>query len=103
MAESFRQGMAGNLAVAQAEVQSWGFQIEQVASERLFLWHGEEDRVVPIALSRLIAQLLPHCRATFYPDEGHFSILANHAQDIFRCLRGEALPPEATDGFSWRA
>jgi hypothetical protein len=35
-------------------------------------------------LQRLLAQALPHCTATFYPDEGHLSTFVNHAQDIWK-------------------
>jgi len=85
MAESFRQGADGNLEVVLAEIH-WGFQLHQVKFEKLFLWHGEQDRIMPIAPARLLAQMLPHCTATFYPDDGHFSTIANHAQDIFHQL-----------------
>jgi pimeloyl-ACP methyl ester carboxylesterase len=87
MAESFRQEGAGNLEVVLAEIRPWGFQAKQVTFEQMFLWHGEQDRVMPIAPARLLAQALPHCTATFFPDEGHFSTMAYHAQDIFRRLR----------------
>jgi pimeloyl-ACP methyl ester carboxylesterase len=89
MAESFRQGAQGNLEVVLALAGPWGFQAEQVAFERMFLWHGEQDRIMPVAPARLLAQALPHCTATFYPNEGHFSTISNHAQDIFRQLRGQ--------------
>ena len=95
MAESFRQGAAGNLEVVLAEGQPWGFQVEQMAFEKLFLWHGEQDRIMPLAPARLLSQALPHCTAIFYPDEGHFSTVANHAQDIFHQLRGQSSPTEA--------
>jgi pimeloyl-ACP methyl ester carboxylesterase len=88
MAESFRQGAAGNLEIVLAEGRPWGFQVEQIAFEKLFLWHGEQDRIMPIAPARLLAQMLPHCTSTFYPDAGHFSTIVNHAQDIFHQLRG---------------
>ena len=89
MAESFRQGPAANLELVLAEgIRPWGFQVEQVTFERMFLWHGEQDRIAPVAPARLLAQALPHCTATFYPDEGHFSTLANHAQDIWTSLSG---------------
>lgn len=88
MAESFRQGGKANLEATLAEIEPWGFQAEQVTFEKIFLWHGEQDRIMPVAPARLLAQGLPHCTATFYPDEGHFSTLANHAQDIFNSLRG---------------
>ena len=88
MAESFRQGADGNLEVVLAEGGPWGFLLEQVKFEKLFLWHGEQDKIMPIATARLLARMLPHCTATFYPDEGHFSTIANHAREIFRKLRG---------------
>lgn len=90
MAESFRQGAQGNLEVVVTETRPWGFQVEQLAFERVFLWHGEQDRIAPVAPVRLLAQRLPHCTATFYPDEGHFSTMAHHAQEIFHLLRGHS-------------
>jgi pimeloyl-ACP methyl ester carboxylesterase len=92
MAESFRQGAAGNLEVVMIETQPWGFQVEQMAFEKVFLWHGEQDRIMPVAPARLLAQRLPHCIATFYPAEGHFSTVAHHAQEIFCLLGGQSSP-----------
>jgi pimeloyl-ACP methyl ester carboxylesterase len=86
MAESFRQGARGNLEVVLSEIRPWGFQVEQIALKKVFLWHGEQDRIAPVAPVRLLAGLLPHCTATFYPDEGHFSTMAHHAQNIFQLL-----------------
>ena len=87
MAESFRQGGEAGLEEALSGVCPWGFQVEQVTFEKLFVWHGEQDRIMPVAPVRLLAQALPHCTATFYPDEGHFSTIANHVQDIWSRLR----------------
>ncbi len=88
MAESSRQGGEGNLEVVLAEIRPWGFQVEQIAFEKIFLWHGEQDRIMPVAPARLLAQTLPHCIATFYPDEGHFSTMAHYTRHIFSSLRG---------------
>jgi pimeloyl-ACP methyl ester carboxylesterase len=88
MAESFRQGPAGNLETVRLEIQPWGLLPAQITYERLFLWHGEQDRIAPVAAARLLAQALPHCTATFYPEEGHFSTVANHAQEIWSVLIG---------------
>lgn len=89
MAESSRQGGKAGLEAALAEVRPWGFQVEQIAFEKLFVWHGEQDRIMPVAPVRLLVQALPHCTATFYPGEGHFSTMGNHAQDILNTLRGD--------------
>lgn len=88
MAESYRQGGEANLEAALAGVRPWGFQVEQITFEKIFLWHGEQDRIMPVAPVRLLAQALPHCMATFYAGDGHFSTMANHAQDIFSTLCG---------------
>jgi hypothetical protein len=67
-------------------VRPWGFKIEEIAYERIYLWHGARDRFVSVALAQDLAQALPHCSATFYPDEGHLSTPGNHGQDILKML-----------------
>jgi pimeloyl-ACP methyl ester carboxylesterase len=51
------------------------------------LWHGEQDRIMSVAPARQLAQALPHCQATFYPDTGHLSTVVAHADDIMGALR----------------
>jgi len=89
LAESTRQGVRGNLDEAVRVVQPWGFKVEEIASVKLFLWHGARDRVVPVSLAHALAQALPQCTATFYPQEGHFSTPGNHGQDILKTLNSE--------------
>lgn len=85
-AECFRQ--AADAATQDGLVYSrpWGFQVEAITFEQMFLWQGEQDRVMPAAAARLLAQALPHCIATFYPHEGHLSTFVNHAPDIWKAL-----------------
>ncbi len=66
---------------------SWGFRPEEITFEKMFLWQGEQDRVMEVSAVRMLAQALPHCTATFYADEGHLSTFVNHAQDIWERLR----------------
>jgi pimeloyl-ACP methyl ester carboxylesterase len=84
--ESYRQGMQANVNEALMLAKRWPFRVEDIACERLFLWHGGQDRIMPIAPARLLAQALPHCAATFYPDTGHLSTVVVHARDILRAL-----------------
>ena len=88
MAESRRQGSRGNRYEARMLVRYWGFKPEEIAFEKIFLWHGQEDCFMPSAAARLLAQKLPHCTAVFYPGDGHFSVLMEHTQDILNALRG---------------
>ena len=86
MAESRRQGAETNRREVLALLRPWNLRIEQIALPGIFMWHGEQDRLTPVGPARLLADTLPHCTATFYSDEGHFSTLANHAQDVFAAL-----------------
>jgi pimeloyl-ACP methyl ester carboxylesterase len=88
MAESRRQGSRGNRYEARMLVRYWGFEPEEIAFERIFLWHGQQDCFMPIAAARLLAQKLPHCTAAFYPKDGHFSVLMEHTQEILNAVRG---------------
>jgi pimeloyl-ACP methyl ester carboxylesterase len=85
-AESLRQ--AADAATQDGIVYSrpWGFQVEAIKGPRLFLWQGEQDRVMPTAAARLLVQALPQCMATFYPQDGHLSTFVNHAQEIWKAL-----------------
>lgn len=85
-AECARQGAQGNLDEAVRFVQPWGFNVEEIAFEKIFLWHGAQDRFVPVSLAYALAQALPHCAATFYPHEGHLSTPGNHGEDILKTL-----------------
>jgi pimeloyl-ACP methyl ester carboxylesterase len=85
-AESFRQAADASTKDGVVYSRPWGFQVEAITFEKLFLWQGEQDRVMPTAAARRLSQALPHCTATFYPDEGHLSTFVNHAQDIWKAL-----------------
>jgi pimeloyl-ACP methyl ester carboxylesterase len=84
--ESYRQGLDANVEEALILAKPWDFRFEDIALNRLFLWHGEQDRIMPIGPARLLAQALPRCTATFYPDTGHLSTIVKHAHDILRAL-----------------
>ena len=87
VAEGFRQRRKASLREAMADFQPWGFKVERIPFKKIFMWHGEQDRLIPAALARLLAQDLPQCIATFYPNEGHISLMTNHAQDILDTMR----------------
>jgi pimeloyl-ACP methyl ester carboxylesterase len=85
-AESLRQ--ARDAATQDGIVYSrpWEFQVETIKGPPLFLWQGEQDRVMPTAAARFLVQALPQCSATFYSQDGHLSTFVNHAQEIWKAL-----------------
>jgi pimeloyl-ACP methyl ester carboxylesterase len=88
-AESLRQATDAATKDGLVYSKPWGFQVEAITFENLFLWQGEQDPIMPAAAARLLSQALPHCTATFYQNDGHLSTFVNHAQDIWKALSSE--------------
>ena len=86
LADGSRQGADAPTRDGMIFAGPWGFRAEEITFEKVFLWQGEQDWVMPVAAARQLAQALPHCTATFYPDSGHLSTFVNHAQDIWKAL-----------------
>jgi pimeloyl-ACP methyl ester carboxylesterase len=90
MREAFQNGGRGAAADARIYGRPWGFRLEDVDSPVL-LWHGERDRIVPVAFARYVAERLPRCRARFYPEEGHFSLAVDRVATLLaELVDGEA-------------
>ena len=87
MMETARQNGAGNRSEIERLVKPWGFDIGAIAAPRIFVWHGGEDRIMPIGPARLMALRLRDATSTFYANEGHFSVLVNRAYDLLAALR----------------
>jgi pimeloyl-ACP methyl ester carboxylesterase len=64
------------------------FRLEEICFP-VRLLHGEADLNVPVAVARKVAAAIPGCMATFYPGEGHLSLLANHLDEVFLTLASE--------------
>ncbi len=83
--EAFRQGGRGVAQDLTLYAQPW-----ETAAESLhvpcYLWHGEQDATVPIAMGKRLAAAIPECRARFYPDEGHFSLPVRRMEEILAAL-----------------
>jgi pimeloyl-ACP methyl ester carboxylesterase len=84
LVEAFRQGVKGPAydGTLLGGGRPWGFKLEDIAFPTLYLWHGELDKNVPIAIGRAVAKRLAQCKATYYPGEGHTSLIVNHREEI---------------------
>lgn len=88
LTEGLRQGARGPALDGALLGRSWGFKLEEIAFPSIHLWHGERDNQVPVAMGREVARRLPSCKATYYPDDGHISVIARHAEEIVKALSG---------------
>jgi pimeloyl-ACP methyl ester carboxylesterase len=83
--EAFRQGPAGVVYEGGLYATDWGFRLTDVTMP-VGLWHGEKDTNAPVQMGRYLARMIPTCHATFYPDEGHLSIMTHHIGDVLGAL-----------------
>lgn len=88
--ESFRQGSRGYAEDQALMAKPWGFRLEDIRVP-VRLYHGEEDRNVPVAMGRRMAALIPDCKAVFYADEGHLAFIP-HGAEIMSAV-AEGAPP----------
>jgi pimeloyl-ACP methyl ester carboxylesterase len=84
--ESMRQGVHGIAWDTHVVASPWDFRLDEIRF-RIRLLHGEADQNVPVAVARKVAADIPRCQATFYPDEGHFSTVVNHLDEVIGALR----------------
>ncbi len=83
--EPFRQGVRGFAADVWVCDHLWGFRPNDIHGVEVYLWHGELDPIVPISAARALAQAIPGCHATFYPDESH-DVYNRHIREILTAL-----------------
>jgi pimeloyl-ACP methyl ester carboxylesterase len=88
--EACRHGVRGAVEDTALIARPWGFDLTTIAVPVL-LWHGEQDRNVPVASGRYLAGAIPRCRATFYPNDGHLSVPLSHQEEILGALAVTAL------------
>lgn len=83
--EATRQGVRGMAWETHLYARPWDFRLEEINFPVRIL-HGEADLNVPVAVARKVAAAIPGCQATFFPGEGHISILGNHLDEIYSIL-----------------
>ena len=83
--EALRAGSKGASHELGLLARPWDFDVTTVRLP-CHLWHGEQDRTVPVEMARRLAGLIPGCRATYFAEEGHFSLPLRHADTVLKTL-----------------
>ena len=81
----FEQGSHGSLQDLRLFRRPWEFDISAI-HQPVQLWHGTQDRVVPVSHSRYLNDRLPHSQLEVVPGAGHFSLPLGHMQTILAAL-----------------
>lgn len=64
--------------------RDWGFPLEQIHT-RVWMWHGAEDNLAPVALARYVAEHIQGCVLKVIPNAGHAGTYAC-ADEVMRML-----------------
>jgi len=81
VAGAFQQGTRGVALDWRLEARRWGIPLQEIRMT-VHIWHGEQDRIVPIVQGQLMVKALPNASPRFYPNEGHVSIIVNHYEEL---------------------
>ncbi|MGD6850963.1 MAG: alpha/beta hydrolase [Candidatus Bathyarchaeia archaeon] len=83
VAEAFRQG---NLAVKtvvqehQMFMKQWGFSFSKVPGDRLFIWHGAEDKTCRVENAYLLSKVASCPHVMVFEGKGHCVMFGNTAE-----------------------
>jgi pimeloyl-ACP methyl ester carboxylesterase len=67
--------------------RDWGFRLEDITPP-VHIWHGDDDRNVPISHGRLQAERIPGARMHECPGQGHLLVL-DRLEEILRTVSAE--------------
>jgi pimeloyl-ACP methyl ester carboxylesterase len=73
--EAYKQGVKGHVLEQKIFASPWGFKLKDISPDlQVYLWHGEDDKNIPILCSREMGKLIPKCEEHYYLNEGHLSL-----------------------------
>ena len=84
-AEAFRQGGRGAAQDLALLFRPWPFEPSAIRVPVVF-FHGAQDRTVAAAVARELAASVPGAQLRMCEREGHFSLLAREAHNVFEAL-----------------
>jgi pimeloyl-ACP methyl ester carboxylesterase len=68
-----------------AFIKPWGFELDEIRVPTL-LWQGVQDKMVPVAHGRWLAERIPGVEAHVSEEDGHLSIAVNRLGEIYDWL-----------------
>jgi pimeloyl-ACP methyl ester carboxylesterase len=90
--EALRPGAWGYVQDIRVLARPWGFVLEDIRVP-VHLWHGDEDRVIPLHHGRYLASVIPGATLRIGPGEAHM-LMWNHLEEIL--MEAAGMPPQRT-------
>jgi pimeloyl-ACP methyl ester carboxylesterase len=94
--DAARNGVRGMVEDYLTYSRDWGFSAAEVRGE-VQLWHGLEDRLVPVEHALALAATLPRCRLFLDADEGHHFFRAKLARILAVLVGSQAVGGEQVE------
>ncbi|KAJ5095488.1 hypothetical protein NUU61_004844 [Penicillium alfredii] len=90
--DGFAQGAQPAVQEARLLSQDWGIPFEEVAYDKVQVWHGARDKNAPLQMMQWMTDRLPHSVLKVYENDTHFT-MDQHLEAVLL-----ALVPEKTKG-----
>lgn len=84
--EAYAQGVEAVIQEWKLYVSDWGFPLEEITTH-IELWYGSEDKMAPKYRGIYYHRILQNSRLNIFENEGHFSLIRNHLEDILVQLK----------------
>jgi pimeloyl-ACP methyl ester carboxylesterase len=84
--ESYHQGIDGVVQEWKLYVADWQMDLSKVHFP-IALWYGEDDKMAPYHRGNYYKNTLPNSTLKVISDEGHFSLIRNHLEEILMELK----------------
>jgi pimeloyl-ACP methyl ester carboxylesterase len=81
MQDGLSQGPDGFIEDNLSDIRPWGFEFSSIKVP-VQLWHGTDDRLVPLSHANWLAAHLPGADIRLEPHEGHISLFANRIPEV---------------------
>lgn len=93
--ESFRQGANGPMRDALLCYRDWGFPLGDVHVP-LHIYHGQDDKLVPVSFSHYVSQAVGSSSLTTYPEIGHYGLITRKQESILKEIKNIYLTDQRT-------
>jgi pimeloyl-ACP methyl ester carboxylesterase len=81
MQDGLSPGPDGFVDDCLSDIKPWGFELDSIKVP-VQLWHGMDDRLVPLSHARWLAAHLPRADIHLEPGEGHISLFARRIPEV---------------------
>jgi pimeloyl-ACP methyl ester carboxylesterase len=85
--EAFVQGSRGVTVDAAVHYVDWGIRLNEIPT-KLHIFHGTEDKLVPVAFGKHLAENIPECEFHLLEGQGHLFPIS-HQDLIFETAKSE--------------